>query len=63
MPNYDDHTHLLLLNIPAASNLGQASAEDSGSAPSPSAHLRLIFHEEGRTSDCGMHEPTDLIEL
>jgi len=33
MPNYDDHTHLLLLNIPGASNLGQASAEDSGSAP------------------------------
>merc|ERR1719240_830029 len=31
--NYDDHTHLLFLKIPAASNLGQSSAEDNGTAP------------------------------
>merc|ERR1719409_1731706 len=31
--NYDDHSHLLFLKIPAASNLGQSSTEDAGTAP------------------------------
>merc|ERR1719331_1718187 len=33
MPTFDDHTHLLFLKIPAASNLGHSGGEDAGTAP------------------------------